>query len=135
MIDNNLLSELKFKTSRSGGPGGQHVNKTESKVELLFNIEESKILNDNEKTILLDNLQHKIHHDELSIVVSETRSQHKNKEIAINRFFILLKKAMKKKKKRIATVVPKKAKEKRLAEKAARSQLKKSRKNFDNEGY
>lgn len=136
MIDHRLLSELTFKTSKSGGPGGQHVNKTETKIELLFDINASKILTTWEKSILFENLSHKINQNGiLSVVVSETRSQVKNKEIAVNRFFSILKKGLKKNKKRIPTKTPNKAIKKRLLEKSKRSELKKNRGNIKNEDY
>ena len=137
MIDNTILiSEIRFRTSKSGGPGGQHVNKTETKVELLFIIGDSKALSDREKSLLLENLRHRINaQGVLSIIVSETRSQSRNKEIALEHFFELIKKGLVRKKKRIATKTPYKAKRKRLADKNKKSIIKKSRGNVSDKDY
>lgn len=136
MLDNRLISELVFTTSKSGGPGGQHVNKTETKVELLFDIQQSQFLSDRDKRLLFENLKNRINlQGLLRIVVSETRSQAKNKEIAISRFFEVVKKGLIRKKKRIATKTPRKAIKKRLKEKAKKSDIKKSRGNVSDQDY
>ena len=112
---NLLKNELSFRTSRSGGPGGQNVNKVSTKVELLFYVEESLVLNDDEKAILMDKLSNRISIDGiLTISSSETRSQFKNKQIVIEKFRELITEALKPPKVRRMTKVPKGAKEKRL---------------------
>ncbi|PLX02836.1 MAG: aminoacyl-tRNA hydrolase [Marinilabiliales bacterium] len=112
---NLLKNELSFRTSRSGGPGGQNVNKVSTKVELLFYVEESLVLNDDEKTILMDKLANRISIDGiLTISSSETRSQFKNKQIVIEKFRELITEALKPQKIRRKTKVPKGVKEKRL---------------------
>jgi len=112
---NLLKNELSFRTSRSGGPGGQNVNKVSTKVELLFYVEESLVLNDDEKAILMDKLSNRISIDGiLTISSSETRSQFKNKQIVIEKFRELITEALKPPKFRRKTKVPKGAKEKRL---------------------
>jgi len=112
---NLLKNELSFRTSRSGGPGGQNVNKVSTKVELLFYVEESLVLNDDEKAILMDKLSNRISIDGiLTISSSETRSQFKNKQIVIEKFRELITEALKPPKVRRKTKVPKGAKEKRL---------------------
>jgi len=132
MFDEKLRLELNFKTSRSSGSGGQHVNKTETRVELFFNIKESKVLSEKEKTILLKNLHNRlIKNAVLRIVVSETRSQSKNKEIAINNFLTILHKGLFVAKKRKPTKVPKKATIKRLEYKSKNAELKNRRKKID----
>ena len=97
-------AELQFKTSRSGGPGGQNVNKLETRVELLFDVVNSPSMPNHVRQRLLKNLS--AHLDSiglLHIVVQDTRSQWKNKQLAIDRFVHLLTSAMIVRKKRIAT--------------------------------
>lgn len=107
--------ELQFSASRSSGPGGQHVNKVNTKVELRFNISESPLLTEEEKTILLQKLKNKINKDgELIIVSQEDRSQYKNKEAAIEKFLDMLKKALTPIKKRRPSRPTRASKEKRL---------------------
>lgn len=115
MNTDKLLKELTFKAMRSSGPGGQHVNKTSSKVEVSFNIEASQALSDQEKQRLQQKLQNKISSEGiLSLQSSESRSQHRNKAIVIGRLINLLKYSLKPVKKRKKTKTPKKAIEKRL---------------------
>ncbi|NOY50387.1 MAG: aminoacyl-tRNA hydrolase [Chlorobi bacterium] len=110
-----LKKELKFRTSRSSGPGGQSVNKLSTKVELLFDINESQLLNDEQKSLINERLANRINNNGLLILSSgETRSQLKNKEIVIQRFLDLIKEALKPVKIRKPTKVPVKVKEKRL---------------------
>ena len=86
-----LLKELKFKALRSSGPGGQHVNKTSSKVEVNFNIEESEALTPEEKERLNLKLKNRISSEGiLSLQCDQSRSQHKNRAIAIERILHLL---------------------------------------------
>ncbi|MDA3867731.1 MAG: alternative ribosome rescue aminoacyl-tRNA hydrolase ArfB [Salinivirgaceae bacterium] len=113
MID--LSSEFEFQTSRSSGPGGQHVNKTETRVTLRFSIPESTMLSDEQKALLLEKLStHLTTEGVLLISCQETRSQTRNKEISVERFNELIKKAFKKKRKRIPTKPTKASKRKRL---------------------
>ncbi len=99
-----LRNELEFKATRSSGAGGQHVNKVSSKIELTFNIGTSNGLTDREKGILFTKLTNKISKEQiLTLTCQETRSQHKNKEIIIKRFFELIKESLVKKKFRIKT--------------------------------
>ena len=83
--------EVTYRTSRSGGAGGQHVNKVSTKVELLFDIDASAVLSDRKKTIVLEKLTNRITNDGvLSLKCDETRSQTVNKEIVFDRFIHLI---------------------------------------------
>ena len=92
MNTENILKELNFKATRSSGPGGQHVNKTSSKIELTFYLENSFSLSEKEKELLKIKLVSKLTKENVLILFcEETRSQHRNKEISIKRFLELLK--------------------------------------------
>lgn len=125
MNTENIIKELNFKAIRSSGAGGQHVNKTSSKIELTFDLENSESLNDNEKEILKNKLSSKLtKENSLILFCEETRSQHRNKEIAIKRFLELIKTNLIRPKKRQKTK-PSKASVKKGIEKNKRSSLKK----------
>lgn len=110
--DRNFEPEFTFRTSRSGGAGGQHVNKTETKVELMFDVAATNLLSDTEKEKVYTKLATYINHEKaLTLSNSESRSQSANKEGVIEKFYTLLEKALKKEKKRIPTEVPKAVKE------------------------
>lgn len=104
MHPSEIIKELKFKAIRSSGAGGQHVNKTSSKIELTFDLENSLTLSNREKETLKEKLASKLTKEhQIIIFCEETRSQHKNKELAIKRFLRLLKKSLIKPKKRKPT--------------------------------
>lgn len=122
----NIIKELNFKAIRSSGAGGQHVNKVSSKIELTFDLENSNSLSDDEKNLLKSKLSSKLTKENFLILFSdETRSQHRNKEIAIKRFLELLKLNLIIPKKRKATK-PSKASIRRKAENKKRISLKKA---------
>ena len=121
-------SEFTFKTSRSGGKGGQNVNKVSTKVELNFDLRRTQLFTEFQKHLIIKKLQSRINKDGvLQIVVQSSRSQIQNKELAIERFGELIQKALTPVKKRIATKVKKSAKEKRLNTKKLHSEKKRMR--------
>ncbi|MCK5846662.1 MAG: aminoacyl-tRNA hydrolase [Bacteroidales bacterium] len=122
---NELNSEFVFSFSRSSGPGGQNVNKVNTKVELRFNINNSTILSEYEKSIIISKLTKQISNDiELIVISQATRSQLSNKENAILKFYEIINTALKPQKKRKPTTVSKTAKEKRLKNKKVISEKK-----------
>lgn len=124
-----LLKELNFKAIRSSGAGGQHVNKTSSKIELTFSLENSFAFSDEEKAILKKNLSSKLTKENtLILFCEETRSQHRNKELAIKRFLELIKKNLIVAKKRKKSKPSKSAIKKRLDSKQKNSVKKALRK-------
>ncbi len=124
-----VLAELKFKAVRSSGSGGQHVNKTASKVEVSFNVKTSLAFSENEKERLLKKLKTKISLEGiLQLSCGETRSQHRNKTIVIDRLIELLKNSLKKPKPRKKTKPSKSSVEKRLKTKKSLALKKTNRK-------
>ena len=132
MNTENLIKELKFKAIRSSGPGGQHANKVSSKIELTFDLENSVELNTTQKELLLKNLTNRLTKENILILFcDESRSQHKNKEIAIKKFLEIIKTGLKKPKLRKATKPSKSSVKKRLDNKKRASIKKLSRKKPD----
>jgi ribosome-associated protein len=111
----DIIKSVIFKTSRSGGKGGQNVNKVSSKVELVLHLPSAPFLNDQEKTLLLEKLFRRLDtENNLHVVSQEDRSQLLNKERCISKMIFLLKSALKVQKKRVLTKTPKSVIRKRL---------------------
>jgi ribosome-associated protein len=125
----DLQKEITYKTSRSGGKGGQNVNKVSSKVELLFSVDNSLLFTDEEKALLNEKLQSRFNKDGLvQVICDEERSQYLNKEKAVERLVLLLTRALHKPKVRKATKVSRAAKVSRLENKRIISTKKENRK-------
>ncbi|HWZ35568.1 MAG TPA: alternative ribosome rescue aminoacyl-tRNA hydrolase ArfB [Mucilaginibacter sp.] len=129
----DLQKEVAYKTSRSGGKGGQNVNKVSSKVELLFSIVDSALFSDDEKLRLIEKLSSRFNKEGyVQIVCDEERSQYLNKVKAIDRLSGILMRALTVQKPRKATKPSKQVKAKRLDEKKLHAVKKENRKrNFD----
>ncbi|MEO9571135.1 MAG: alternative ribosome rescue aminoacyl-tRNA hydrolase ArfB [Polaribacter sp.] len=128
MNSSTILKELNFKATRSSGAGGQHVNKVSSKIELTFNLKNSLALSEREKDFLIIKLQSKLtKENKLILFCDETRSQYRNKELAIKRFLELISKNLIKNKNRKATKPSKASIRKRLESKKKLSEKKNNR--------
>lgn len=122
------MAELSFRTARGGGPGGQHVNKVETKVILSFNVADSPSLSIQQRGALLTKLDSRIDKEGvLQISAQSSRSQHKNKEEAIERFCRIVAQALVEQKPRRATKPTRRQKQRRLDAKKRRGQRKKER--------
>ena len=121
--------EIEFRASRSGGPGGQGVNTTASKIELRFNVDASPSLTDAQKQRLRERLGNRITDDGVFILqASEERSQHRNRQAALSRFQALVGEAIQPPKRRKKTRPSRAAKRRRLEEKRHRGRIKELRK-------
>ena len=121
-----IIQELQFKAVRSSGAGGQHVNKVSTKIELTYDLQNSTAVTDKEKERLLLKLSNRLTKENVLLLqCDDSRSQHKNKELAIKRFLELIKSALVVPKKRKKTKPSRSAIEKRLNTKK-KSALKKA---------
>lgn len=123
-----LIKEVEFRTSRSSGPGGQHVNKTESRVELLWSPVKSDCLNEAQKMMVAARLGNRITQEGIFILVSEKyRSQYRNRAEVTERFLHLVTASLVPAKKRRPTRPTRSSMEKRIQNKKFRGEIKKSR--------
>ena len=127
-----LHSEIKFKAIRSGGPGGQHANKVSSKIVLFFDVQNSNAFTEEELNLVFKNLKTKLTKENILILSpEETRSQHRNKEIILDKFDQIIKKALVIPKKRKATKPSRSSVKKRLENKKTHAFKKMSRRKPD----
>lgn len=137
MPDSNLIineqisiprSELSFRFDTSSGPGGQHANRSATRVTLLFDLANSPSLDEETRARLLENLGRQLDKQGvLHLSVQDTRSQKQNRDIAESRFMLLLAEALSESKERIETKPPAEAVEKNKVEQQKHSQRKKER--------
>ena len=125
-------NELHFRVSRSGGPGGQHVNQSSTRVEVRWNVTNSPSLDENERERIAEKLVARIDSNGfLRVVADERRSQLRNREAAVERLNALVREALKTPKPRKKTKPPASANIKRLEEKRRRSARKQQRRPVD----
>lgn len=128
MNKETIIQELQFKAVRSSGAGGQHVNKVSTKIELVFDVPSSKALSDVEKDKIFLKISNRLTKDNILLLqCDESRSQHKNKDLAIKRFLELIVNALKVPKKRRKTKPSKSSIEKRLKSKKKAAEKKVNR--------
>jgi len=134
-MENKIIipeEEIDFSYSRSSGPGGQNVNKRDTKVTLSWNVDKSRVLNEEQKEIVKRVLAKDITKEgNIVLYAQDSRYQQVNKEAVMNKLNKMITNALKKRKKRIPTKPPRRAKERRLEEKKRQSEKKRSRRPID----
>lgn len=127
-----LIKEFNFKGIRSSGSGGQHVNKVSTKIELSINVLQSSVLTEEQKATILEKLSNRLTKEGvLMLQCGESRSQYRNKNLAIVRAIELLKSTLIIQKKRLRTKIPKAVVMKRLKNKRVKSERKANRRKPD----
>lgn len=128
------LSELQYRFSRSGGPGGQHVNKSETQVELLWDVSGSPSLTETQRALLMQTLANRIDGEGmLHLVASDTRSQERNRQAVTERFVHLLATALRPRRRRRPTGIPRAERARRAEQKKRHSIIKRLRTNMRDE--
>lgn len=118
-------AEIRLRFSRSGGPGGQHVNKVESRVEAVFDIRTSPSLSEQQRSRLLKRLGPYLDQEGmLHVVAQESRSQWENRERALDKLAAVIREGLKTQKRRVPTVPTRSSREQRIEAKRRRGQKK-----------
>ncbi len=131
LLIEEIKKELVFETSRSSGKGGQHVNKTESRVTLVWSFMDSNLISEKEKELIVSKVKTYVSGNLIRISTEENRSQIKNKKKSIYKLKSILEEAFKVDKLRKKSRVPRSVKEKRIKTKKQKGEIKKSRKKID----